>query len=183
MNEQDLISLLKINDTKAQFEFYNKYNKRLKGFLRKNCDRLDEEQIQEIVHDAFLMIFNKINLFSNQSLFSTWILKITYRCFLNWYKKNYKWMQNGIMVNKSRTILFSTSTDNEQEAYLLYEVEQHNFTTLSNTTININNIQKHLTTILYNGFVHKELQKKLKIRTETIYKNYNSAKRKIEQLI
>jgi len=81
---KQLIQKCKNNDTKAQSELYHLYSRTLFAICLKYSR--NREEAQDVLHDAFITIFNKINQFKHKGSFEGWIKRITVNTALQRYR-------------------------------------------------------------------------------------------------
>lgn len=81
-NERELalLRLVAQHDRRAFETLYGEYYRRLGRFLARLTQR--QELIDEVVNDTFWVVWQKAGEFRAQSLVSTWIMGIAYRCGL-----------------------------------------------------------------------------------------------------
>lgn len=78
--ELALLRLVSQHDRRAFETLYGEYYRRLGRFLGRLTQR--QELIDEVVNDTFWVVWQKAGEFRGQSLVSTWIMGIAYRCAL-----------------------------------------------------------------------------------------------------
>jgi RNA polymerase sigma-70 factor, ECF subfamily len=81
-NERELalLRLVAQRERRAFETLYGEYYRRLGRFLGRLTQR--QELIDEVVNDTFWVVWQKAGEFRGQSLVSTWIMGIAYRCAL-----------------------------------------------------------------------------------------------------
>lgn len=78
--DQELLVQIAAGDRKALEELYLSYHRRLARFLSRFTQRY--ENVEEIINDTFLAVWQSAPLFRNASQVSTWIFGIAYRTAL-----------------------------------------------------------------------------------------------------
>jgi len=85
MTDQDLMLYLKQGEALAFDELYLRYSKRLLGYFIRMLN-FDKEKAQDSLHDVFLKVIEKPELFDRTKSFKTWIYAIAYNTCKNHYK-------------------------------------------------------------------------------------------------
>ncbi len=85
MSIEQLINDCKKNDSKAQEQLYKLYAPKLFSVCLKYSRNYTEAQ--DNLHDGFLLIFEKIHLFSFKGSFEGWIKKVITNYILQQYRK------------------------------------------------------------------------------------------------
>ncbi len=73
-DDQTAIQATLAGDSAAYAELVERYQQRLLGLLWHNCG--DRELAEDIAQEAFARAFHKLNLFSGESQFFTWLARI-----------------------------------------------------------------------------------------------------------
>ena len=84
--EAALLRLVAAGDRRALEDLYGGYFGRLNRFLGRLTRRT--EIIEETINDTFWVVWQKAGDFRGQSLVSTWIIGIAYRCALKALRRN-----------------------------------------------------------------------------------------------
>ena len=85
-NIEELITLCKENNQKAQFEVYNRYSKAMYNVAYRIVK--DEHYAQDVMQEGFLKAFTKINDYRQEVAFGAWLKKIIVNYSIDFYKKN-----------------------------------------------------------------------------------------------
>ncbi|HXP49559.1 MAG TPA: sigma-70 family RNA polymerase sigma factor, partial [Bacteroidia bacterium] len=85
MTDQDLMLYLKQGEALAFDELYLRYSKRLLGYFIRMLN-FDKEKAQDSLHDVFLKVIEKPELFDRTKSFKTWVYTIAYNTCKNHYK-------------------------------------------------------------------------------------------------
>ncbi len=80
VGEQDLLRRVALREREAFEHLYCTYQRRLARFLNRVTRR--DDLIDEVVNDTFWIVWRKAGEFRGDSLVSTWIMGIAYRCAL-----------------------------------------------------------------------------------------------------
>lgn len=117
-NIEELISLCKKNNQKAQFEIYNRYSKAMYNVAYRIVK--DEHFAQDVMQEGFLKAFTKINDYKQEVAFGAWLKKIIINYGIDFYKKN-----NAFQV--------------EDLSKTLYKIEENN--SVLSETIDLNTLK------------------------------------------
>lgn len=117
-NIEELISLCKKNNQKAQFEIYNRYSKAMYNVAYRIVK--DEHFAQDVMQEGFLKAFTKINDYKQEVAFGAWLKKIIINYSIDFYKKN-----NAFQV--------------EDLSKTLYKIEENN--SVLSETIDLNTLK------------------------------------------
>src|ERR1700723_658085 len=92
--DSDLLAAVATGDRRALEELYLGYHRRLARFLARFTPRY--ENVEEIINDTFMVIWQSAKDFRHASKVSTWIIGIAYRTALKSFrrKKNHAAAQN-----------------------------------------------------------------------------------------
>jgi RNA polymerase sigma-70 factor (ECF subfamily) len=83
--DQALLSAVASGDRRALEELYFGYHRRLARFLSRFTPRY--ENIEEIINDTFMVVWQSAKEFRNASQVSTWIIGIAYRTALKSFRR------------------------------------------------------------------------------------------------
>lgn len=83
--EEVIIAGCKNNDRKSQEALYRHYFRKL--FLMCYRYASDESKASEMVHDAFMTVYLKINKYENKGSFEGWIRRITFNTIADHFRK------------------------------------------------------------------------------------------------
>ncbi|MCD0476019.1 RNA polymerase sigma factor [Flavobacterium sp. EDS] len=87
-NIEELITLCKQKNQKAQFEVYNRYCKAMYNVAYRIVK--DEHYAQDVMQEGFLKAFTKIDDYKQEVAFGAWLKKIVVNYSIDFYKKNNK---------------------------------------------------------------------------------------------
>ncbi|HBI01213.1 MAG TPA: RNA polymerase sigma factor [Flavobacterium sp.] len=85
-NIEQLISLCKQNNQKAQLEVYNRYCKAMYNVALRIVK--DEHFAEDVMQEAFLKAFQKLETFKGEVAFGAWLKRIVINYSIDFYKKN-----------------------------------------------------------------------------------------------
>ncbi len=85
MTDQELMLHLQQGDASAFDELYQRYSKRLLGYFIRMLN-FDKEKAQDSLHDVFLKIIERPELFDRTRSFKSWVYTIAYNNCKNYYK-------------------------------------------------------------------------------------------------
>jgi RNA polymerase sigma-70 factor (ECF subfamily) len=172
-NEQ-IILRCKRGDRKAQYEIYKLYAKAMYNVcLRITGDTLEAE---DVLQEAFLIAFEKIETYRNEAAFGAWLKKIVVNAALNQVRK--------------RRFQFSDIDSNED-----YEDESpHEASATEEMNYQAEQIRKAVAQLpdgfrivfslyLLEGYDHQEIAEILGISVSTSKSQYNRAKKKLQEIL
>ncbi len=85
ISQSDLISRCKNNDAKAQLELYDLY---CNAMYNTACNFIKDDVIaQDIMQEAFIKAFKKIESYNGKASFGAWLKRIIINQSLDWLKK------------------------------------------------------------------------------------------------
>ena len=156
MGLEQLIQKCKKNDTKAQSEIYKLFSSKLFAICLKYSR--NHAEAQDILHDAFLVIFKKITQFKSKGSFEGWLKRIVINTALQRYRKK------GVLEIVNEELIEDVKVE------------------IDNDDVNIDFLLKCIQELpdryrlvfnLYvlDGYSHKEIAKMLNITTGTTKSN------------
>ena len=86
LSDESLMEKFKRGESSAFDELYERYSKKLMYYFFKMLNQ-DKEKAQDFVHDVFLKIIQKPELFDINKKFSVWIYRIAYNKCIDEYKQ------------------------------------------------------------------------------------------------
>ena len=161
MGLEQLIQKCKRNDTKAQSEIYKLFSSKLFAICLKYSR--NHAEAQDILHDAFLVIFKKITQFKSKGSFEGWLKRIVINTALQRYRKK------GVLEIVNEELIEDVKVE------------------IDNDDVNIDFLLKCIQELpdryrlvfnLYvlDGYSHKEIAKMLNITTGTTKSNLARAR-------
>lgn len=165
MNIEELINGCKKNDREAQNLLYRSYKDIL--FLQSLKYSKSTEEAEDVLHDAFITIFNRIKSYSGKGSFEGWMKRIVINKSIDKYKKR------ELLTNDLQEY---SLTDDEEDV----EISDDTSFALNKLLEYIQQLpnQYRLVFNLYqlDGFSHKEIAKMLSISESTSKSNLHRAK-------
>jgi RNA polymerase sigma-70 factor (ECF subfamily) len=170
---QDLIDACRHGNAKAQFEIYKLYYKAMYN----SCLRIlnNTQEAEDVMQEAFLSAFNKINSYKGEVSFGAWLKRIVVNRALDFLKKNkIESLPLDEKINKL----------NEEE-------ETHEGIEVENNVVEIKKAIEQLpagyrivlSLYLIEAYDHEEIGEILNISASTSRSQYNRAKKKLIQII
>ncbi|MDY0779706.1 RNA polymerase sigma factor [Tenacibaculum sp. IB213877] len=166
-----LIERCKKNDTTAQMDVYKCYYKAMYNTSFRILK--DEFEAEDIMQEAFLTAFTKLNTFKGEVTFGAWLKKIVVNKSLTQLKKN----------NRYDEVKMQVVSENEFEEE---EIHYENLQT-QNVLNSINNLKDNyrlvLTLNLIEGYDYEEIAQILKYTNENVRTTLSRAKKKLKQVL
>ncbi|GET25480.1 RNA polymerase sigma factor [Prolixibacter sp. NT017] len=169
---QHLIDRCLLNDAKAQFEIYKLYYKAMYNTSLRIVGNV--EDAEDVMQEAFLKAFRKINSYEGEVSFGAWLKRIVINHSIDYLKKR-KMVFNELSANENRL------PDNGSEP----EVEEN---------ISVDEIKKAmnelshgyrlvLSLILFEGYDHEEVSEILGIKNATSRSQFLRARNKLKEIL
>lgn len=167
-----LIMQCKAGDRVAQNELYKRYA----GAMYNICRRMmnDEDEAKDLLQDAFVEAFMKINNLKELSTFSAWIKRITVNKCIN-------------AIKKKR--IFAISIDENvdpagEDESIDKEIIGHEAQAIMNALEQISDGCRTVFNLyLFEGYDHKEISQIMGISESASKSQYSKAKQKIRDLL
>jgi RNA polymerase sigma-70 factor (ECF subfamily) len=96
-NIEELISLCKQKNQKAQFEIYNRYSKAMYNVSFRIVK--DAHFAEDVMQEGFLKAFTKIADYKQEVAFGAWLKRIIVNYSIDFYKKNNQFKQEDFDSN------------------------------------------------------------------------------------
>ena len=164
-----LLERCKQQDTTAQMHIYKAYYKAMYNAAYRILK--DEFEAEDIMQEAFLTAFTKLDMFKGEVAFGAWLKRI--------------------VINKSLTQLKKNNRYNEVKLEVVpnYEIveERIDYDTLNTSSVlqKINSLKDNyrvvLTLNLIEGYDYEEIAEILKITNENVRTTVSRAKKKLKQ--
>ncbi|MBD3580888.1 RNA polymerase sigma factor [Flavobacterium selenitireducens] len=91
---EDLVSLCRRRDQRAQFEVYNRYCRAMYNVALRIVK--DEHYAEDVMQEGFLKAFTKIDDYRQEVAFGAWLKKIIVNYSIDFYKKNSRFVQEDL---------------------------------------------------------------------------------------
>ena len=166
-----LLERCKKNDSTAQMQVYKGYYKAMYNTAYRILK--DEFEAEDLIQEAFLTAFTKLNTFKGEVTFGAWLKRI--------------------VVNKSLTQLKKNNRYDEVKLEVIpnYEIEE---TSINYDSINVKEILNHiknlkdnyrivLTLNLIEGYDYEEIAEILNYTNENVRTTISRAKKKLKQVL
>lgn len=174
MNEEEMLLGCQANNENAQKTLFDRYSRIMTGVCMRYADSYEEAQ--DIVQDAFIKIFKKIETFSGKGSLEGWIRRIMINTALDYLRsiKNERFHVNvddvDFLLQKKDVIVESLQAKDLLKIIRTLPVGYK-------TVFNLYAIE---------GFSHKEIAKQLNISENTSKSQYSRARsllqKKLEKL-
>lgn len=86
-NDLELIDRIKNGDQRASTQLYDRYYPLFYKIIQNKTDKLNNDEINQIVSDTINRAISKIDLFDNIGSFEGWLKKILRNTFVDFIKK------------------------------------------------------------------------------------------------
>lgn len=163
MTEREIIEKLKANDVRVQKYLYEKYKSLFYAIALRYSS--SKHEAKDILQDAFMKIFTKINTFEANGSLEGWMKRIVVNCAINYYRFSHRH--------------FFEDIDELNEAHEPFDFNEDDFT-YEELIAAISSLPSGYRTIfnLYaiEGYKHKEISELLNITESTSKSQYHRAK-------
>lgn len=165
-----LIQRCKESDSNAQMEIYKKYYKAMYNTSFRILK--DEFEAEDMMQEAFLTAFTKLDMFKGEVTFGAWLKRIVINKSITQLKKNTKYREVKMEVIPNRV----------EDDTVAYE-------TVKTTTIleKINQLKENyrlvLTLHFIEGFDYEEISEILNYTNENVRTTISRAKKKLKELL
>ena len=169
-----VIARCKRGDRKAQYEIYKLYSKAMYNVaLRITEDTLEAE---DVLQEAFLTAFDKIESYRNEATFGAWLKRIVVNVALNQVRRR-KYQFADIEGNEDYED--NTPKQTEVEEDMSYQAEQ----ILKAISALPDGFRIVFSLYLLEGYDHQEIAEILGISVSTSKSQYNRAKKKLQEML
>ena len=164
-----------VDKIKGMKEFYEKYCKSIKGFVRKKVD--SDEDVEELVNTILLAGWNSLPNFSGKSTEFSWLCAIAKHKIIDYYRKK-----------RLKTVLFSAMPGIEAVAEKALGPEGNSLKNelreeIKETLRRISEGYRKILRLKYiDGLKVKEIAKKLKISAKAVESRLLRARRKFKKI-
>ena len=178
----EIIAWCKKKNIAAQQQLYKMYAPRLRAVCRRYI--VDVDDSQDVLHDSFIKIFDKIDQCKDTKTFEAWMRRIVVNTALQFYKKKKKTEVERLDdINESRII---DSEDKDGDS-VFDMVKQADFTVeelLELINRNLNDESRIIFNLFYvENYSHKEISEMLQIDYSTCRSKLSRAKIKLQEVI
>lgn len=173
---REIIERCKKNDPKAQFKIYELY---YKAMFNASLRIIQDVRIAEdVMQEAFLTAFEKIETFKGESAFGAWLKKIVINRSLDELKKK-RPIFDPIETTLEIPIGPEDSLNEEDETELLNKIAR------VKETVNLlpDGYRIILSLYLFEGFDHEEISEILQISESTSRSQFSRARQKLLDLL
>ena len=167
----ELVEACKNGNPRAQFELYQAYSKAMFNI----CFRMmgQREEAEDVLQNAFIDIFTKIDTFRHESTIGAWIKRIV--------------INHNINALKKRKMLVVDYEENRMDvAEEKYDPQDHlsEIQRINDAILQLPNGYRVVFTLyLMEGYDHKEIGEILQISEGASKSQYSRAKQKVRQII
>jgi RNA polymerase sigma-70 factor (ECF subfamily) len=120
-SDRELLSRIAAGDRGALEDLYLGYHRRLASFLSRFTRQY--ENVEEIINDTFMVVWQRARDFRNASQVSTWIMGIAYRTALKSLRRQ-KNHANALSLDNSPEQFIDPSADTEVHDWLHHGLER-----------------------------------------------------------
>ncbi len=170
-SQQDIIKACLKNDKRAQLQLYKQYSKAMFNV----CYNLvnDKYIAEDLMQEAFIAAFIKLNSFKGDVTFGAWLKKIMINKCIDHLKKKRVEFEN---IDEHNIVLTSNSNDSDEPIYR-YSAE-----TVKQTISGLPDGYKTILNLyLFEGYDHEEIAEILHISSSTSRSQYTRAKALLKQ--
>ncbi len=168
-NEAEIIEACKKQNQQAQMALFHRYRKQYHGLIRRYVHSM--EAAEEVLMDAFMVIFKKIKSHKGKSL-ETWMRSIIIHKSIDYYRKH----KNDPVFYEIETELIkkpSNAQNNNVEADDLLKM-LHALPPGYRMVFNLHSIE---------GYQHKEIAERLGVSVNTSKTQLHKAKLKLQAML
>ncbi len=166
-----LIERCKKSDSNAQMQVYNAYYKAMYNSAYRILK--DEFEAEDLIQEAFLTAFTKLNTFKGEVAFGAWLKRIVVNKSLTQLKKNnrYEEVKMDVIPNYEveETLINYNSLDIKQVMESLQNLKE--------------NYRIVLTLNLIEGYDYEEISEILNYTNENVRTTISRAKKKLKQVL
>ena len=172
---QELIENCKAGDTNAFNKLYKLYAKGMYNVALRIVK--DEDEAKDILQEAFVKAYDKLEQFNYQATFGAWLKRIVVNQALDF-------------LRKKKDLIFNYESEAEVD-YRTVEEEEKDWELVDITVSKVKRAMESLpngfrvvcSMFLFEGYEHKEIAEVLGISESTSKSQYHRAKIKIKEMI
>lgn len=173
IKDSDLV-LKSIQDSNYFFCLYNRYEKKLKRYI-KRISNLPEEEISDILQDSFIKIWKNLNDYDSDIALSSWIYRIVHNQSISHWRK----LQSFGKANKISFEEYFINSNVEEMSPQNFENEGKIQEIIHQLTINYQSV---LILRYFENKDYEEISDILKIPEGTVATRLNRAKKSFSKL-
>ncbi|MBN4066125.1 sigma-70 family RNA polymerase sigma factor [Candidatus Amoebophilus asiaticus] len=172
---QDIIDRCKKGENEAQFQIYKLYYKAMYNTSYRILH--DQMEAEDIMQEAFLIAFSKIDSYKYDASFGAWLKKIVVNKSINVLKKK----KIQMSVNENQQEFTDVEDPNKEEGK---ETTRFNIESVKNALDELPNGYRIIISLyLIEGYDHEEISEILGISSATSRSQYNRGIKKLRQLV
>ena len=172
--DHDLIEACKKGERAAQYKLYHQYAKAMLNTAYRILN--DEEKARDVLQEAFLKVFQKIDQFRYQSTIGAWIKRVVVNTAINHGKKK------GLNIVGGMEIVGEIA-DERPSAAEREKLEMDLRKARRGLAMLPDGYRTVLTLYLVEGYDHKEISEILGVALSTSLTQYNRGKKKLREII
>lgn len=166
----DLVNECRNGNRKAQFDLYKLYANAMYNVALRIVN--DDAEAEDVLQEAFLDAFNRIESFRQETTFGLWLKQIVINRSINYLRK-----RKVELVSLDKVEIADEPNYDESETTLKVEAIKEAMNELPD------GYRVVLTLYLFEGYDHEEIAHILKITENTSRSQYMRAKRKLNSLL
>ncbi len=172
LNINQLIERCKKRDQSAQMQLYRQYYKAMYNTAYRILR--DEFEAEDLMQEAFLTAFNKLNTFKGEVAFGAWLKRIVINKSLTQLKKN----------NRYSEVKMEIVSDDEIDSGIDLNYEVLGVQNILNTINSLkDNYRIILNLNLIEGYDNEEIATILNYSNENVRTTISRAKKKLQQIL
>ncbi|TAF32640.1 MAG: sigma-70 family RNA polymerase sigma factor [Cytophagales bacterium] len=160
------------NDRKAQYQIYKLYASAMYNV----CMRMvkDEEEAKDVLQDAFVDAFTKLNSFRQDASFGSWLKRVVINRCLNHLNKN-----KMILEELSDNQIDSLAEEEEDLSFVQEEAQR----IMRAIKFLPEGCRLVLNLYLFEGYDHQEIGEILNVTESTSKAQYSKARKKLREIL
>lgn len=169
IEEKNLIRRCKKGDSKAQFELYNRYYKAMYNTSLRILT--DTAEAEDVMQEAFITAFDKIETFSGERSFGGWLKKIVVNRALDALRKRKIHLEE---IDERSTSIIDDDEDQEKTLDKVAVIKR--------VLANMSEPHRVLITMhLFEGYPHEVIAEMLNMKHGAVRTGYARAKKKLQE--
>lgn len=167
----DIVQACKQGDRKAQYKLYKLYAKAMFAICMRMTN--NSAEAEDVLQEAFLDAFRKIDTFRGQSTFGAWLKRIVINRSINHLKKRKLDLFSVDQMDFKDEVQYRDEEDLKLQVNQVHQAIQEL----------PDGFRMVLTLYLLEGYDHKEISEILGITESTSKSQYNRAKKKLVKIL